>query len=338
MKQIVCQGPYKFIIKNSSIPQISNDEALVRIRRIGICGTDFHAYKGEQPYFTYPRILGHEISGEIVKINNPDTSLKTGDTVMINPYQECGDCVVCKNGKSNCCKHLKVRGVHQNGGMQEYVAIPITHLINTNLISLDASAMVECLSIGAHAVRRANITKGETVMVIGAGPIGLGTMKFANLEGAKVIAMDINRNRLNFSKKWASVEHLVHVKSNNVIDKLKEITNGDMPSIIFDATGSKKSMQTAINYVAHGGKVVYVSLIKDNLSFYYPDFHEKEITLLSSRNATEIDFQKVLQAIRSKEIDIDRFITHKVNFDNFIEEFKTLMDPEANVIKAMIQI
>lgn len=337
MKKIICKKPYKFVIEEDEMPVIQSNEALIRMRRIGICGTDIHAYKGDQPFFTYPRILGHEISGEVAKIHEDNKELSVGDRVMINPYNECGKCIACRQGYTNCCENLELFGVHRDGGMQEYFAVPISNLIQTNSISLEASAIVECLSIGAHAVRRAKLKKDETVLVIGAGPIGLGTMKFAHLEGANVIAMDINEERLTFSKEWAPTHYTVNV-NDNPMEKILEITKGDLPTTVFDATGNKESMENAFQYVAFSGKLVYVSLIKDNISFFDPDFHKKEITLLSSRNATSYDIQTVLKAIDAGDVDTDKFVTHRASFNEMIEKFDSWLKPETGVIKAMVEL
>ncbi len=337
MKQLICQQPFQFVYEETEKPTISEGEALIRIRRIGICGTDFHAYTGNQPYFTYPRILGHELAGEIVAINDQQSDFKVGDRVAINPYQECGKCQACKRGKTNCCAHLEVRGVHRDGGMQEYVNIPTTHLINANHIDLDSAAIVECLSIGAHAVRRADLTKGDFVLVIGAGPIGLGVMKLAKLAGAEVIAMDMNDQRLQFSQEWAEVDHIVNA-ADNPLEKIQQIKDGDLPVVVFDATGNKQSMESSLNYAAFGGKLVFVGLIRDDFSVYYPDYHQKELTLFSSRNATQIDFETVLRAMGNGQIDTESFITHKIPFSEVADQFEALMEPEANVIKAMIEL
>src|SRR5690554_3690106 len=165
-------------------------EALVNIRRIGICGTDMHAYKGNQPFFSYPRILGHELSGVIVQVGVNDKGLQEGDQVSVIPYMHCGSCIACRHGKTNCCTSMKVLGVHIDGGMRERIPVPVTHLIRTEGLTLDQSAMLEPLAIGAHAVRRAGLLRGETILVIGGGPIGLGVMAFAKYAGARVIAMD----------------------------------------------------------------------------------------------------------------------------------------------------
>ncbi|MGG3449132.1 zinc-binding alcohol dehydrogenase family protein [Domibacillus aminovorans] len=338
MKSLVCQQPDQFIMNETEIPSAKEGEALIRISRIGICGTDFHAYRGRQPFFSYPRVLGHELAGEIVTIQANSQNLIAGDQVTIIPYLECGKCIACRNGKPNCCTGLKVLGVHADGGMQEYMVVPITHLMKTNDITADQTATVECFSIGAHAVKRADIQKEEFVIVIGAGPIGLGVMKFAKLAGAKVIALDMNEQRLNFCREWAGVDYTVNVASSNAQEEMMNITNGEFASAVFDVTGNANSMSNAYKMVAHGGRLIYVGLVQADVSFPDPEFHKRELTLLSSRNATRDDFEYVIQSIKEGNIDTDAFITSKTPFDQITQKFESFMKPDSNTIKAMITL
>ncbi|MEC1522281.1 zinc-binding alcohol dehydrogenase family protein [Neobacillus niacini] len=336
MKSLVCEKPNQFVMNDVKKPSIKEGEALIRIRRVGICGTDFHAYRGRQPYFSYPRVLGHELAGEIVEIQTNQKNYVIGDQVTIIPYLECGVCIACRNGKPNCCIELEVLGVHTDGGMQEYMTIPVSHLMKTNDITLEQAATVECLSIGAHAVRRADIEPSEFVAVIGAGPIGLGVMKFAKLAGAKVIAIDVNEKRLDFCKNWADVDYVINPSSSDAIEAINKITNGDFVNVVFDVTGNVNSMNNAYKYAANGGRLVFVGLVQADISFPDPEFHRKELTLLSSRNATRQDFEYVIQTIKQGQVNTNSFITSKTSFEEIIGEFETLSKPESNTIKAMI--
>jgi 2-desacetyl-2-hydroxyethyl bacteriochlorophyllide A dehydrogenase len=337
MKSIVCEKPNEFKMVEVERPELKTGEALVRIRRIGICGTDYHAYRGNQPFFSYPRTLGHELSGEIESIGENPADLKPGDQVSVIPYMNCGECIACRNGKTNCCTDMKVLGVHIEGGMSEWITVPYNHLVTTEGLTLDQSAMIEPLSIGAHAIRRSELKQGEYVLVIGAGPIGLGVMAFAKHEGAKVIAMDVNEERLEFCRKWARVDYTVNALDNPV-EKLIEITKGEMPTVVFDATGNIKSMADAFNYPAHGGKLIYVGLTKGNISFDDPDFHKKELTLMGSRNATREDFEYVVNAVHHGGVNIESYITHRTSFDEMINQFEEWLTPEAKVIKAVVEV
>ncbi|MBW7477265.1 zinc-binding alcohol dehydrogenase family protein [Paenibacillus oenotherae] len=337
MRTILCRQIDEFEMIETERPVPQTGEALVRIKRIGICGTDLHAFKGNQPYFTYPRVLGHELSGIVEQINGDRLGLAVGDQVAIIPYLECGICVACRRGKSNCCTDMRVLGVHTDGGMREYITVPTDHLVKVNDISLDHAAVIEPLSIGAHAVRRAGLSQGETVLVIGAGPIGLGVMALAKNSGARVIVMDVSEERLQFCREWAGIHDTVNALQSPV-DRLRELTGGDLPTVVFDATGNVKSMTGAFDYVAHGGKLIYVGLVKSDITFNDPDFHKKELTLMGSRNATKEDFHAVLDVVRKKLVPLDDYITHRVSFNGMIDEFERWMNPAAGVIKAMVEV
>ncbi len=340
MQAIVCETPNRFKMVSADRPAIQPGDALVRIRRVGICGTDLHAYSGRQPYFTYPRILGHELSGIVEEVGDDaagTSGIRAGDQVCILPYVACGQCRACRQGKSNCCVQLEVIGVHRDGGMREFIAVPRAQLVPVPSISLEAAAIVECLGIGAHAVRRASMAQGETALVIGAGPIGLGVMKFLHLAGMRVIAMDMNARRLAFCKHWGSADFTVHA-AEQPLERVLELTGGDLADVVFDATGNVKSMEGAFAYAAHGGKVVYVSLVRDNITFSDPDFHKKEMTLLSSRNATREDFDTVIRAMEAGQVDTESFITHRAPLETMIGEFDSWLKPETGVIKAMVEL
>lgn len=335
MKAIICQKPGQFSMIEQTKPTVSEGHAIVKVKRVGICGTDLHAYRGRQPFFTYPRILGHELSGVIEEIGGNEAGLNIGDQVCIVPYLHCGECQSCQKGKTNCCTNLQVMGVHTDGGMREWIEVPVSHLIAANDISLDGTAIVECLSIGAHAVRRAHPTTQEKVLVIGAGPIGLGVMIAARLNGAQVAAMDMMEHRLEFCRQWAGVDAVL-TGDGDIEAKLRDIFDGDLPDVVFDATGNKTSMESVFQYATHGGRVVYVGLVSDHIAFHDPLFHARELTLYASRNATREDFEFVLQAMADGHIDVDAFVTHRVPFDGMIDAFESWLDPANRVIKAMI--
>lgn len=337
MKTLVCIKPGEFKYIDVEQPQLEAGHVILKIRRIGICGTDLHAFEGTQPYFEYPRILGHELAGEIIAVND-SPGFEIGEIVTFIPYFSCGRCIACRSGKQNACVNIKVCGVHQNGGMVEYYAVPSYALVHGEGLSLDALALIEPLAIGAHAVSRAAVKKDEFVLVVGAGPIGLGTMEFVRAAGGKVIALDTNNDRLRFCKETMKVEHIINAMDDDVIEKLKAITNGDMPTVVMDATGNLKAINNAFRYMAHGARYVLIGLQKGEISFSHPEFHKREATLMSSRNATRTDFEYVISLIKKKEIDPTMFITHRVNFDQVKDEFQNWLNPDYKVIKAMVEI
>lgn len=337
MKSLVCITPGHFAYCQKEKPVLTQGNAILKIRRIGICGTDLHAFKGTQPFFSYPRILGHELAGDLVDFDGAP-GFEKSEAVTFIPYFNCGQCIACRAGKPNCCTSIKVCGVHIDGGMVEYLSVPFSSLVRGEGLSYDALALVEPLAIGAHGVRRAAVQEGEFVLVIGAGPIGLGTMEFARLAGGKVIALDFSEGRLAFCKEKLKVPHIVNALAPDVEEQLNEITNGDMPTVVFDATGSLKAINNAFQYLAHGGRFVLIGLQKGEISFSHPEFHKREATLMSSRNATHPDFEHVISSIKKGLVHPTAFITHRVLFGQTKDAFGSWLDPAAGVIKAMVEV
>ena len=337
MKYIVCERPGKFLLKEREVPGYSENEVLVRIKSIGICGTDLHAYNGNQAFFSYPRILGHELAAEVLEVGKNVRNVKLGDRVGIMPYLSCGMCIACRKGKTNCCTSLEVLGVHTDGGMQEMIALPSDILFPLNDMEFNEIALIEPLSIGAHAVRRSEVEKGEKVVVVGCGPIGLGIITFAKARGAIVIAIDVVDDRLQFAKDDIGADFIINF-SENPEGQIFNLTDGDMATVVFDATGNKKALEMGPNYLAHGGKYVLVGLYKGELTFHQPSIQKKEMTLLISRNATSIDFQNVIDHLRSGTFASEKYVTHQVSFEGMIGEFEQWLDPKTGVIKAMVQL
>lgn len=337
MKTLVCTTPGRFDYGQGEKPVLSKGNAIIRIKRIGICGTDLHAFEGTQPFFSYPRILGHELAGELVEFDEAP-GFEAGEAVTFIPYFHCGECIACRSGKPNCCANIKVCGVHADGGMVEYLSVPSQSLVHGEGLSYDALALVEPLAIGAHGVRRAQVQEGEFVLVVGAGPIGLGIMEFARIAGAKVIALDINAARLALCKEKLGIEYTVNATTSDVVESLKEITNGDMPTVVIDATGSLKAINGGFQYMAHGARYVLVGLQKGDITINHPEFHKREATLMSSRNATREDFEHVIASMKSGRVDPTAYITHRVTFDQVKAEFESWLDPATGVIKAMVEL
>ncbi len=337
MKTLTCTLPGQFEYADIPQPELQTDHALIRIKRIGICGTDLHAYEGTQPFFNYPRILGHELSGELVDFDNAP-GFEKGEAVSVIPYFNCGTCIACRRGKPNCCTDIKVFGVHIDGGMKEYISVPSQYLLHGEGLSFDELALVEPLAIGAHGLRRADVQPGDYVLVIGAGPIGLGTMEFARIAGAKVIALDVNEARLEFCRKHLNVHAAVNAMDSNVADQLREITGGDMPTAVIDATGNLRAINNAINFLAHGGNYVLIGLQKEPFSFSHPEFHKRETTLMSSRNATREDFEHVIKSMKAGLVNPKTYITHTVPFDAVKDNFESWLNPQTGVIKAMVHL
>jgi Threonine dehydrogenase and related Zn-dependent dehydrogenases len=336
MKQLVCITPGELEYQQAGEPVMGAGQSLLKIKRIGICGTDLHAYEGTQPFFSYPRILGHELAAEYV--DGDAEGFQKGERVTIIPYFNCGTCIACRNGKPNCCTGIQVCGVHVDGGMREYLVVPSYSLLHGGHLSFEELALVEPLAIGAHGVRRAGVNAGEFVLVIGAGPIGLGIMEFARIAGGQVIAMDINEQRLQFCREKLQVAHTINAAGDDVLKRLQEITNNDMPTVVIDATGSLKAINNAFQYMAHGARYVLVGLQKNEISFSHPEFHKREATLMSSRNATKEDFSLVMSSMQKGLVKPATYITHTVLFDEVRLNFASWLKPETGVIKAMVEL
>lgn len=339
MKQIILEEPGKLSLQ-LDIPEPTEPppgNVLVKTHRVGICGTDLHAFRGVQPFFEYPRVLGHELAVEVLALGPGVEEVSVGDYCSVEPYVSCGECFPCRNGKTNCCAHLSVLGVHSDGGMREYFNLPAKLLLPSSSLSLDQLALVEMLGIGAHAVERAEVSEQDYVLLIGAGPIGMGAMQFAQAKGARLIAMDINAERLEFCKKELGVEHTL-LAEENVAEVLSDLTKGDGPSVVIDATGFKGSMEASFGLAAPGARICFVGHTKNEISFANPVFHKKELSLLASRNATRKTLLHVMACIEAKEVDTTPWITHRSTMESLPQEFESYLSPQTGVIKAMLEL
>jgi 2-desacetyl-2-hydroxyethyl bacteriochlorophyllide A dehydrogenase len=337
MKALICSTPGVFEYRDISMPELPEGYSLLKIKRIGICGTDLHAFEGTQPFFSYPRILGHEIAAEIVATQS-DSNFSVGELVTVSPYFYCGKCIACRNGLNNCCESIQVCGVHVDGGMREYLAVPTYSLIHGDGLSEEELALVEPLAIGAHGVRRAAVKPNEYVLVIGAGPIGLGTMEFARIAGAHVIAMDINEQRLQFCKEKLKIEFTVNALWPDAEEKIRSITKADMPTVVIDCTGNLHAIKNAFRFMSHAARFVLIGLQRNEISFSHPEFHKREATLMSSRNATSEDFIHVIDSMKKGLVRPTNYITHRVNFEEVKNNFPSWLDPANGVIKAMVTL
>lgn len=336
MLTVTCEKPGLLTAREVQKPARGEGEVLVRIRRVGVCGTDLHIFTGNQPYLSYPRVMGHELSGTVEEAP-AGSDFAPGDPVYIIPYISCGECHACRQGKTNCCSGIRVLGVHRDGGMAEYLSVPAQFVCSATGISLDQAAMIEFLAIGAHAVRRGNAAPGQNVLVVGAGPIGMAVAIFAGLRGATVTVIDGREDRLAFCARHLKVAATVLLGPDDR-DELSRITNGDFFDIVFDATGSPKAMERGFQFVAHGGSYVLVSIVAADIAFNDPEFHKRETTLLGSRNATPEDFATVMAAMRAGDVPSEALNTHRMTLAEVPTRFAGLLEPAAGVVKAIVEV
>jgi 2-desacetyl-2-hydroxyethyl bacteriochlorophyllide A dehydrogenase len=322
MRQIVLEQPGQFQEQFAAPMEASPGEAFVRVHRIGVCGTDLHAFAGRQPFFTYPRILGHELGVEVISAPPNQKQIGAGTRCAVEPYMSCGHCHACLLNRPNCCESLKVLGVHCEGGMRPFLSVPVELLHKSDKLSLDQLALVETLGIGAHAVTRSGIREGEDALVVGAGPIGLAVVQFAQAAGARVRMLEISAPRRAF------VEQL-GVPTMPKFD-------GRLADVVFDATGNPQAMEASFDYPSHGGRLVFVGLVQGRISFDDPQFHRRELTVLSSRNSCH-DFPGIIQMIEEGRIDTSPWITCRMGLDEVPSQFP-LLRQQPNLVKAMIEV
>jgi alcohol dehydrogenase len=315
-------------------------EALVRVHRVGICGTDYGGYLGKMPFFSYPRIPGHELGVEVLAVGEGVTHVKPGDRCSVEPYINCQQCYSCRRGLTNCCEAHKTLGVMCDGGLCERCILPARKLHVSTKLTYEQLALVETLAIGCHAVDRGAPAAGEHVLVIGAGPIGLSAIEFVKVAGAKSIVIDINEARLAFCKNTMRVDHTIIARGDgSELKALEEITGGQLADVVIDATGSNQSMSAALAYCAYGGRLVYVGITQQELSFpHAPIMHRRELSILASRNALSRDFSRIIRLIEDGTIDTKPWITHRTAFDDLIGEFPNFLKPETGVIKAVVEL
>jgi 2-desacetyl-2-hydroxyethyl bacteriochlorophyllide A dehydrogenase len=332
MRTIVCHEPFELSVAERDDPSPGPGEVLVRIRRVGLCGTDYHIFSGRHPFLNYPRVMGHELSGEIEALG-AGASLQIGQTVAINPYLPCGTCIACRKNKPNACVNIAVLGVHIDGGMCERLVVPEHAVIDATGLTVDQAAMVEFLAIGAHAVARAPRCEGSRMLVAGAGPIGIATALFGRFDGFEVTLIDRRQARLDFARDRLGLDGLL--VDDSLDAALAERTGGEMFDVVVDATGSLEAMRRSLDFVAHGGALVLVGVAPGDLSFADPEFHKREATLIASRNALASDFQRVIAAIKAGAIPTDVLHTHSLSAEELPERVPQLIADADRVLKAI---
>ena len=337
MQTLILNQPGELIATDTPPPSApAPGEARVRVHCSGVCGTDLHAFAGNQPYFTYPRIPGHELGVSVVAVGAGVTNVRADDRCAVEPYLSCGHCIACRRGRTNCCETLKVLGVHVDGGWRDEIVVPAAKLHPSGKLSYEQLALVETLGIGAHAVMRGAPERGEATVVVGAGPIGLAVAQFAVEAGARVTILDVNDARRAFAARWLGVGTLE--ARGLTPDALRSAMGGDLPTLVFDATGSPASMRQAFNWPAQGGRIVFASLVQGEVGFDDPNFHRRELTVLATRNSTAAEFRRIITLIESGRIDTAPWVTHRAKLADVPAVFASWTRPETGVIKAMIEL
>lgn len=332
MRAISCAAPNRLELVDIDPPDLKAGWVRVAIRHVGICGTDYHILEGNFPYFEYPRIIGHELSGIVADPNG--SIFAAGDPVVINPYVNCGNCPACREGKANCCETLKVIGVHADGGMADEIVIPAANLYPADGISLRDAAMVEFLAIGAHAVRRTELKPGMRTLVVGSGPIGLGVAFFARIAGAAVTVVDAAPDKIEATRALGFPTFAVSDLETGAFNDVKR-SGFDA---VFDATGAIDAMNASIFHVRNGGAYTLVGVIKGDLVWPDSEVHRRELTIRASRNATRDDFAHVMDSIRGGLVPTEHLATHETSLDRVPADMPAWAHDRTGLIKAIVNV
>ncbi|MTH76135.1 zinc-binding alcohol dehydrogenase family protein [Paracoccus aestuariivivens] len=336
MKALICEQPGQLALISRPDAKHTDGEVLVRIRHVGICGTDFHIFGGKHPFLEYPRVMGHELSGTVEEASE-DSHLRAGDPVYIVPYLSCGVCQACRIGLGNACCNIRVLGVHTDGGMAELISVPAQNVISTGDIPLEDAAMIEFLAIGAHGVKRGAITARDRVLVTGAGPIGMSAIIFAKARGAHVTVMDTREDRLAFTRDRLGTDAIIFADADAEANAAR-LTNNDWFDVVIDATGAAPPIERGFGFLAHGARYVLLSVVRQDIRFSDPEFHKREATLIASRNAQPDDFAEVVAQMRAGRVPTRALNTHRGSLSDGVQLFQDWSRPEAGVIKAILDL
>lgn len=290
-------------------PVLRDGEVLLKIHYVGFCGSDLNTYLGRNPMVKLPVVPGHEISAQVEAVGNgvPD-NIRVGMPCTVNPYTNCGHCSSCRNGRPNACRDNQTLGVQRDGAMCEYIAVPWQKVIAAEGLTQRQLALVEPMSVGFHAVSRAQVTDLDVVMVIGCGMIGVGAIVRAALRGARVIAADIDDEKLALARELGAAE-VINSATEDVHARLQELTAGAGPDVVVEAVGSPATYQMAVNEVGFTGRIVCIGYAKKETSFETKYFVMKEMDIRGSRNAMPEDFRAVIQYLKRPATNVDKLIS-----------------------------
>jgi threonine dehydrogenase-like Zn-dependent dehydrogenase len=336
MKALVIDRPGEARIIDVERPAGFGDPQLatLRVRRIGLCGTDLSTFLGKNPLVTYPRIPGHEIAATLERVPANDLGLAEGMDVTMSPYTNCGQCTACRQGRVNTCRYNQTLGVQRDGAMTEQIAMPLEKLYAARL-PIEELCLVEPLTVGCHAVARGRVTAADTVAIYGCGGVGLGAVSAAAFRGAAVIAIDIDEAKLAIAKS-AGARHVVHSLRDNVHGRLQEITAGHGPDVVIEAIGRPETFRAAVEEVAFAGRVVYIGYSKDMVSYETRLFVQKELDILGSRNALPGDFKEVIRMFEQGRFPTAEAISATVPLGEAPEILRAWSENPAAFTKIMI--
>ncbi|MFJ7509040.1 zinc-binding alcohol dehydrogenase family protein [Peribacillus simplex] len=336
MKAVQVRKAHELIIQEVEKPRISNStDVLVKVKRVGICGSDMHIYHGTNPLATLPRVVGHEVAGEVVEIGQGVTGIKVGDHVVVEPISYCGECYACRKGRQNVCEKLSVFGVHEDGGMREWFVLPEKQLhVVDSALAWEEIVLAEPYTIGTQAVWRGEVEEGETVLIQGAGPIGICILKMAKLQGASVMITDLSDERLEFAKE-SGADIIVHAGKEDVQKRVEEWTNGEGANVVIDAVCLPMTFELSFDVVSTAGRIVVLGFDERPSSVSQLPITKKEISVKGSRLQTD-QFPKVVKLLNEGKLRHEGLVTHTFSLDDIQEAFNFVENHPEQVRKAII--
>jgi L-galactonate 5-dehydrogenase len=336
MKAVELTAPGVVRVVDRPEPVPKEGEVLVRVRRVGCCGTDLSSFRGINPLVSYPRVPGHEIGATIERLGpGVDGPWRPGQNVLVIPYNNCGRCSACHAGRPNCCAHNETLGVQREGAMTELIAVPASKLIASDRLSPKELALVEPLTIGFHAAGRGRVTAEDAVAVLGTGTIGLGVVAGCAFHGAYVIAVDVDDAKLALAKRCGASHTINSIKA-DVHEELCKLTAGQGPQVVVEAVGLPATFRLGVEEVCHAGRVVYLGYSKARVEYDTTQFVLKEIDILGSRNALPGDFADVVRMLEAGKFPVDAVVTHSVPIEEAADAFRQWSDDPASVTKIQV--
>jgi threonine dehydrogenase-like Zn-dependent dehydrogenase len=336
MKAMVLQKPGEAGIESVPDPAVAQGEVLLKVRNIGLCGSDLNSFRGKNPMVSYPRIPGHEVAATIVETSKTHPHLAAGTNVTLSPYTQCGKCPSCLRGRPNACQFNETLGVQRDGALAEYIAISPGKLYTANL-SLRELCLVEPLTVGFHAVARGRVTSEDTVAIFGCGGVGLGAVAAAGFRRARTIAIDVDDTKLAIALKSGATD-TINTTREPVHEKLEELTSGRGPDVVIEAIGLPQTFRAAVEEVAFTGRVVYIGYAKEPIAYETRLFVQKELDILGSRNALPEDFRQVIQMLEERRFPVEEAISHTIPIDEAPEVLKSWSANPSAFSKIMIAL
>ncbi|HHV98704.1 MAG TPA: alcohol dehydrogenase catalytic domain-containing protein [Clostridiaceae bacterium] len=339
MLQAVMTAPGQIEFNEVPIPEIKEGQVLVRMRRIGVCGSDIHVYHGKHPYTTYPVVQGHEVSGEIVKVADDVTGLKPGDIVTIQPQVVCGECYPCRHGKYNICENLKVMGFQTTGMASEYFAVDARKVLKLpEGLSFDFGAMIEPLAVAVHALRRSEDVNGKKVLVLGAGPIGNLVAQAAKAMGAsEVMITDISEYRLEVAKK-CMIDHCINTRKEDVGKAIIEKFGPDKADIILECVGIETTMDQAINNARKGSDIIVVGVFPSKGYVDMGLVQDRELRLIGTLMYREEDYIKAIELVQQGKINLEPLISNHFTFRDYKKAYEYIQEKGEYAMKVIISL